>query len=272
MRSLFASVVLLLAVACPSWLAAQNRIYIENQDVSAGATDVLIPVLLDTDSEQTGLSLSIKFDETKLNVKDLEKSSLTQDASWFNGQIKTGKLQWSIVMDLVEPDIDVTIPPGNGQVVANLVVDVLSTEEDSTLVEPMDGLNDPANPNEPAGGWRNIFSYNGNVVEPALQGGTITITSGGKWKPCDATGDGGLDLTDVINFLNYSFVGSASPECIGALDCDGSGALDLTDAVASLNYQFVNGVEPGGFPFECRTYTQKADGTGDPCAASAGCP
>jgi len=92
------------------------------------------------------------------------------------------------------------------------------------------------------------------------------------WKPCDTTGEGTLDLTDVINYLNYSFVGSYTPDCVGALDCDGSGGLDLTDAIVSLNYQFVTGAEPGGFPFVCKEYTVIAgDPNAQPCEVSQGC-
>jgi len=374
MRTLFVSIVFLCAMSCPAWLTAQNKIYIEDQEVEAGATGVEIPIKLDTDSEQSGLSICVQFDETKLEVTGLNRSAITQDASWFDGQIKAGKLQWSIVMDLEPPTIDRSIPAGTGQTVASLVVDVLSTDDDSTVVEPKDGLNDPGDPTEPAGGWRNVISYNGNTIQPSLEGGTITIVgvcpdagdtritdlsvdpAGGppgnftatataeddsgdpiiytfvakldaeeitvgpqsentadftlntegtwtitatvdddpdcpdedpdatrsvdvevktpspvNWKPCDTTGEGNLDLTDVINFLNYAFVGSYSPNCIGALDCDGNGGLDLTDAIASLNYQFVNGVPPGAFPFECKEYTQAADGSGEPCEVGEGC-
>jgi len=91
------------------------------------------------------------------------------------------------------------------------------------------------------------------------------------WKPCDSDGNGSLELTDVILFLNYSFVGNVTPDCLGGLDCDGNKALELTDAIVSLNFQFVTGVAPGGFPFECKEFTQAADGTGDPCPVSQSC-
>jgi len=70
----------------------------------------------------------------------------------------------------------------------------------------------------------------------------------------DCNEDGKLDVTDVINFLNYQFVGSiGSPDCQDACDTDDNGVLDLTDAVRSLNYQFTgtaSAPEPPG-PFEC---------------------
>jgi len=93
------------------------------------------------------------------------------------------------------------------------------------------------------------------------------------WLPCDSTGEGNLDLTDVINYLNYNFVGSWSPPCIGALDCDGNGSLDLTDAVQSLNYQFVTGVPPTHPTFgACTKFTQEAGNPdAEPCPVSPGC-
>jgi len=70
----------------------------------------------------------------------------------------------------------------------------------------------------------------------------------------DCNDDGKLDITDVINFLNYQFVGSIEPfDCRDACDTDDNGVLDLTDAVRSLNYQFTGTAaapEPPG-PFEC---------------------
>jgi len=92
------------------------------------------------------------------------------------------------------------------------------------------------------------------------------------WKPCDTDGSGNLDLTDVIAYLNFSFLGTFAPGCMGALDCDGSGGLDLTDAIQSLNYQFVTGVAPSHPAFfNCYPFTQKVDGSGDPCEVSEGC-
>lgn len=269
MRFVSFSAVLLISLSSSSWLIAQNKIYFKPQIVLVGDKGVQIPILVDTDAKQAGISLSIKFDETKLNVTGLVRSALTEEASWFDGQIKTGRIQWCVVMDLEPPDIDRTIPPGEGQAVGYLVADVLSGDADSTVVEPRDGLNDTG---DPAGGWKNILSYNGNVVRPVLEGGEITIEeTGDAWKPCDATGDGILDLTDVINFLNYAFVGIVTPPCIGALDCDANGGVDLTDAIISLNYQFSTGVEPGAFPFDCKYFTQNPDGSGEPCPISPGC-
>ncbi len=74
------------------------------------------------------------------------------------------------------------------------------------------------------------------------------------FKRGDVDGNGKLELTDVIKFLNFQFVGSVREiECPDAADADDSGVLDLTDAIRSLNYQFAGTAsepeQPG--PFRC---------------------
>ncbi len=69
----------------------------------------------------------------------------------------------------------------------------------------------------------------------------------------DVDGNGTLNLTDVINFLNHRFVGKGNLDCLDSADVNDDGVLDLTDAVRSLNYQFT-GTAPAPEPpgqFEC---------------------
>jgi len=108
--------------------------------------------------------------------------------------------------------------------------------------------------------------------DPGSIRSVVVAVAAANWKPCDTDGSGALDITDVIAYLNWFFVGNLpDPGCIGALDCDSSGGLDVTDAIVNLNHQFVTGEPPPSFPFECKKYSQAADGTGDPCEASEGC-
>jgi len=66
----------------------------------------------------------------------------------------------------------------------------------------------------------------------------------------DIDGNGRLDLTDIIKFLNYQFVGSVETlDCEDAADIDDNGILDLSDAIRSLNFQFTGSAsapEPPG--------------------------
>ncbi len=70
----------------------------------------------------------------------------------------------------------------------------------------------------------------------------------------DVDGNGIMELTDVIRFLNYQFVGTIQAiDCRDAADIDDSGDLDLTDAIRSLNFQFAGTAgapEPPG-PYQC---------------------
>ncbi len=65
----------------------------------------------------------------------------------------------------------------------------------------------------------------------------------------DVDGNGDLEVTDVIKFLNYSFAGSEeAPGCLDAADVDDNGTLDVTDAINSLNFQFVGSAGPPAAP------------------------
>ncbi len=82
------------------------------------------------------------------------------------------------------------------------------------------------------------------------------------FKRGDVNMDGKVEVTDVINFLNFQFVGSVpNLNCPDAADVDDNGNLDLSDAVRSLNYQFLgtaDGPEPPG-PSQCGLDVQDDD-------------
>jgi len=60
----------------------------------------------------------------------------------------------------------------------------------------------------------------------------------------DVDGSGKLNISDVIGFLNYMFLGAGvEPDCLDAADTDDSGTLDVSDAVYSLNFQFTGTVK-----------------------------
>jgi hypothetical protein len=60
----------------------------------------------------------------------------------------------------------------------------------------------------------------------------------------DCTGDGSVDIGDVIFLLNYLFKGDVPPDplMIGDAGCDG--VVDLADVVYLINYLFRNGPQP----------------------------
>ena len=70
----------------------------------------------------------------------------------------------------------------------------------------------------------------------------------------DASGDGGVDITDGVFVLNFLFLGARAPTCFDAGDADDNGTLELTDAVRILNFLFLGGPPPSDpGPVDCGT-------------------
>ncbi len=110
------------------------------------------------------------------------------------------------------------------------------------------------------------------IDKGGMPSGVPTIDIEGNARPCGAVVDigayefgcnpflrgdvdmnGKLDVTDVIQFLNYQFIGSEILDCLDTADIDDDGELTITDAIRSLNYQFTGTApapEPPG-PFTC---------------------
>ena len=181
LRTLGIGIVLVLVAGRTAQAApAPNRIYFLNQDVHVGDKGITVPVQVDTDQVRHGFSLSIKFDQTKINIVNVTTvGSTSANADWSKGEIRNvdGKLRWSVIMSLPNTlqdpfDVNKTIPIGTNEVLINLTVDVLDavTTDTSTIIVPQDDLGTPA------GGWVNILSYKGDAsIHPELAGGTIHI-------------------------------------------------------------------------------------------------
>jgi hypothetical protein len=60
----------------------------------------------------------------------------------------------------------------------------------------------------------------------------------------DATGDGIIDLGNIIYLLNYLFKGDDAPDPLWVGDANRDGVVDLGDAVYLPNYLFKSGPEP----------------------------
>ncbi len=60
----------------------------------------------------------------------------------------------------------------------------------------------------------------------------------------DANGDGVLDISDAVAFLESLFLGGGPLECEDAADSNDSGALDLSDAIFTLSFLFQGGRDP----------------------------
>lgn len=60
----------------------------------------------------------------------------------------------------------------------------------------------------------------------------------------DATGDGIVDVADVVFLLNYLYKGGAEPSPYGRGDVTGDGLIDVADAIYLLNYLYKGGPPP----------------------------
>jgi hypothetical protein len=65
------------------------------------------------------------------------------------------------------------------------------------------------------------------------------------WLVGDASGDGMIDLGDVVYLLNYLFRAGSPPEPVLTGDLNSDGSVDLGDVIYLLNYLFRSGPAPG---------------------------
>ena len=232
-------------------LYAQNRLHISEQTVAAGAQDVSVPILLDTDQALFGLSLSLSTDAELLTLKRIELGDTTiPDADFSSGRVIDGgsRLSWGIVMDVSDPfDVDKVVPPGTNATVGRLIVDVAPavTGTANILFEniPSDLFASPPNP-----GAKNLLLIeDGQSIEFTHRAGIVTIVPSGvgpfRRGDCNQDGENVGTPTDAIFLLNFLFAGSVELLCRAACDFNGDGLLDATptDVVFYLNFNFLGG-------------------------------
>ena len=64
------------------------------------------------------------------------------------------------------------------------------------------------------------------------------------YKKGDATGDGIVDVADVVFLLNYLYKGGGAPNPLGRGDANTDGIVDVADVVYLLNYLYKGGPAP----------------------------
>ena len=249
--------VLLLLAACPPWATAANRIFIADQTVDIGATNVVIPVRIDNEGvERNGISIALKWDETKLTITAVERAGASAIAPnvppGFIGQVfaANGKLHWAVVTDMSGPDLLDTIPIGANQVLLNLKANVIAAAPTTATITPQDF---PAE--TPTGGWTNVFVHGTDpslkAPELVLAAGIITIGSTVKFQRGDLNNDGTQDLSDAIMLLGFLYTGQPA-----TLICEAAGRLnegndvDLSDAIYLLGFLYLGTAAPpyAGYP------------------------
>jgi len=251
-RSASGVVCLCAAALLCSPVAAQNRLYIGEHSVDAGQSDVSVPVLLDSDQDVYGFSLSLLTDPTKLQFTGLSLDDTAAFGADYNAGLPLdggSRLNWGVILDVTEPfDVNNVIAPGNGIVIARVIFDVSPGASGTAAIEfrdfPADWVSNPPDP----GSVNKITLENGNPLTHARSNGTIRIGGGegvGPFKRGDCNQDGESlgSPTDGIFLLTYLFVGGAVPTCRAACDMDGDGDVSgsPTDALYFFNFIFLGG-------------------------------
>jgi PKD repeat protein len=93
--------------------------------------------------------------------------------------------------------------------------------------------------------------FSGSIAEYQAVPMAGTITSG-----CcntdgmrgDATGDGSLNVTDVIFLVSYIFFGGPPPPCLEEGDVNGDGSINIVDVVYLVQFIFLGGPSPADCP------------------------
>jgi parallel beta-helix repeat protein len=101
---------------------------------------------------------------------------------------------------------------------------------------------------EPAGEWLWANYYNGSY-RPVWKGPYCFDIV----KCCQVRGDlnynGGADIADLVNLVDYMFQGGAAPVCLGPADIDGNGSgPDISDLVFLVTFMFQSGPPPPPCP------------------------
>ena len=126
-----------------SSVLAQDAFIVNDQTVPVGTAQITVPVMVDTSAERHGLSFSISYDESRLNlVADGFSLAGTEIAAaqWDGGSdhVADGELTWGIVIGFTEDpgefDEDIVLPVGNGRHVVNLIFDVIDSSAGTAVV------------------------------------------------------------------------------------------------------------------------------------------
>jgi hypothetical protein len=173
---------------------------------------------------------------------------MSADAEFFEGRIDEaqGLVGWGCVYDMDGDFSQQNLPPGQDQVLAKLVVDVLVVSETDTVLsfEEVPVNVDPENP------VRNVMTdTEGYSITPQVTDGTLSVMPGGgdgQFKRGDANDDGNADISDAQFILSYLFLGGTAPPCMEAANVDDSdsAAADITDAIYLLTFLFMGGSAP----------------------------
>ncbi len=174
--ALFVMVITLLVGATEA--RAVNRFRVVGRDLPLSSVGNIVEIQADLDQDVYGFSLSFNFDETLLEIESI---NLGEDVARLEPEYNAGIIDndagtasWGVVFALSAESIDVKLDAGASRRVVELVVNVLATDEESTVIDLIDVGGNP--------GRRNVMTdVDGNSVspDPTLSDGTINLTEVG---------------------------------------------------------------------------------------------
>ena len=230
----------------------QNLLFLDDQIVPTGASQVTVPVGLNTTTVRHAVSLSITYDPARLALANVDLTGTVSEGAASVGRIcndlsggctRAGAMVWSLVLGLdIDPDgfdPSTVIPFGDSQVIANLVFDIVSLRSEvSTDIEFTDELFIAGVPG------KNALVTSSIKIQPALDGGTLTReqSDGTVFRRGDCDQSGRLDFNDAVFHLQFLFLGENEEtvnSCRDACDSDDSGTDDFTDDINSLRFLFL---------------------------------
>lgn len=212
----YRSLVLVASVLVPTLGQAANRFFIDPQTLPCGATGVTVPVLADVDQDTYGLSVSIEFDRTKVQVTGFEPGAAVTavDPEWITDgddpvvDNTAGRLFYGVVFDLSGPTIDKHMNPGANLEILRLTVDIIASSPTTATLDLRDVSGAPARLNV-------MTDENGDSVSPlALVDGDLSCR------------DLSAQVTQVCN------VGSS---CSGSSTATGSSQSDTDITIKGEN-------------------------------------
>ena len=224
-----------------------------------GHKQLEVPIFMDTNVALTAYTITLSFDpEQILDARFVFDRTVGEahGADWMMGITKDPDgdrkhiLGYVLVLfNLDDDEEELTVPAGEEQVVARLVLDLADDLEpgDEVVLEfealPGDDVV-PEAPNEVVlAGLRSSFPRTSDIVIPIVDGNELFLRG-------DASDDGRLSFTDAFTLLRYLFQEDSDPlECPDAGDLDDSGTLTFPDALLLLRYLFLDGTKLPNGPF-----------------------
>ena len=223
--------------------------------VHAGQVAAQLPVYMDSVSPAEGYTISLEFDPALIASVHFEfvGSVAIEHGADLRISAAPGELpgftHCYVVLELMPPYTELTIPPGEEQLLATLVFDVNpNIDADSIRLcfhdTPAMGEESPVKNEVAQEGGEATPPETFDLEVPVVPEESLFIRG-------DVSGDRCLDLIDAVNLIDYLFgLESMPPSCPDAADVNDDGELDIVDCIQLLGYLFGDLAPPEApFPY-----------------------